>query len=64
MVTWARGYPVAGNDTSGHAEALAVAKDADVVLLTLGGKHGTSSITSMGEGIDATHIGLPECQSR
>ena len=64
QVTWARGYPVAGNDTSGHAEALAVAKDADVVLLTLGGKHGTSSIASMGEGIDATHIGLPECQSR
>jgi beta-glucosidase len=64
QVTWARGYPVAGDDTSGHAEALAVAKDADVVLLTLGGKHGTSSIASMGEGIDATHIGLPECQSQ
>ncbi len=33
--------------------------DADVVLLTLGGKHGTASIASMGEGIDATDINLP-----
>jgi beta-glucosidase len=61
-VTWARGYPIAGNDASGHAEALAVARDADVVLLTLGGKHGTSSVASMGEGIDATDINLPPCQ--
>ena len=61
-VTWARGYPIAGDDSSGHAEALAVARDADVVLLTLGGKHGTSSIASMGEGIDATDINLPPCQ--
>ena len=61
-VTWARGYPIAGNDASGHAEAFAVARDADVVLLTLGGKHGTSSVASMGEGIDATDINLPLCQ--
>ena len=43
----------------GHAEAVAVARSADAVLLTLGGKHGTSSIASMGEGIDATDINLP-----
>jgi beta-glucosidase len=61
-VTWAWGYPIAGDDTSGHADALAVAQDADVVLLTLGGKHGTSSIASTGEGIDATDINLPPCQ--
>lgn len=61
-VVYARGYPVAGNDTSGHAQALEAAKNADVVLMTLGGKHGTSSIASMGEGIDATDIGLPYCQ--
>jgi beta-glucosidase len=51
-VTWARGYPFAGDDDSGHDEALALAARADVVLLTLGGKHGTASIASMGEGID------------
>jgi beta-glucosidase len=61
-VIWARGYPIAGNDDSGHAEAMAVAADADLVLLTIGGKHGTSSIASMGEGIDATSINLPQCQ--
>jgi beta-glucosidase len=61
-VVWARGYPIAGDDTSGYTDALTVAEDADVVLLTLGGKHGTSSIASMGEGIDATDINLPPCQ--
>lgn len=61
-VTWAYGYPFAGDDDSGHDEALALAASADVVLMTLGGKHGTSSIASMGEGIDATDINLPRCQ--
>ncbi|MFJ6453976.1 glycoside hydrolase family 3 N-terminal domain-containing protein [Paenarthrobacter sp. NPDC091669] len=61
-VSWTYGYPVAGNDDSGHEEAVALAADADVVILTLGGKHGTASIASMGEGIDATNINLPPCQ--
>jgi beta-glucosidase len=61
-VDWAYGYPFAGDDDSGHEEALALAARADVVLLTLGGKHGTASIASMGEGIDATNINLPRCQ--
>lgn len=61
-VGWAVGYPFAGDDDSGHDEALALAARADVVLLTLGGKHGTASIASMGEGIDATDINLPRCQ--
>jgi beta-glucosidase len=61
-VTWSYGYPIAGDDESGHEAALALAASADVVLLTLGGKHGTSSIASMGEGIDTTNINLPRCQ--
>ncbi|WP_235560201.1 glycoside hydrolase family 3 N-terminal domain-containing protein [Microbacterium sp. Leaf288] len=61
-VLWTRGYPIAGHDTSGHAEAIELAQTADVVLLTLGGKYGMSSIASMGEGIDATDINLPACQ--
>jgi len=61
-ISWSSGYPIAGDDDSGHAEAIAAARDADIVLLTLGGKHGTSSIASMGEGIDATDINLPPCQ--
>ena len=61
-VTYAEGYTHAGNDCSGHAEALEAAKNADVVIVVLGGKHGTSSIASMGEGVDAADINLPECQ--
>jgi beta-glucosidase len=61
-VSWTYGYPFAGDDDSGHDQALALAARADVVLLTLGGKHGTASIASMGEGIDATGINLPPCQ--
>lgn len=61
-IAYSYGYPVAGNDMSGHEEALAIAKEADLVILTLGGKHGTSSIASMGEGVDGTDINLPICQ--
>ncbi|MFT3888193.1 MAG: glycoside hydrolase family 3 N-terminal domain-containing protein [Arachnia sp.] len=63
-IVWAYGYPVTGADESRHDEALAAAQGADVVLLTLGGKHGTSSIATMGEGIDATDINLPPCQEK
>ncbi|KQR52833.1 beta-glucosidase [Leifsonia sp. Leaf336] len=62
QITWSYGYPIAGADDSGHAEAIAAAREADLVLLTLGGKHGTASIASMGEGIDATSINLPPSQ--
>ncbi|AIQ31530.1 beta-glucosidase [Paenibacillus sp. FSL P4-0081] len=61
-IEYSYGYPIAGNDISGHEKALAMAKDADLVIVTLGGKHGTSSIASMGEGIDSTDINLPFCQ--
>jgi beta-glucosidase len=61
-VTWTYGYPIAGDDDSGHDQAIALAARADVVLLTLGGKHGTGSIASTGEGVDATDINLPRCQ--
>lgn len=61
-ILYAHGFDIAGNDHSHFAEALACAKDADLVLVTLGGRHSTSSVASMGEGVDATDIGLPECQ--
>lgn len=61
-ITYAYGYPIAGADESGFEEALAAAKNADVVILTLGGKHGTCSMASMGEGVDAGNINLPACQ--
>lgn len=61
-VTYAYGYPVAGNDFSYIEEAIEVAKKADIVIMTLGGKNGSCSVASMGEGVDGTNINLPECQ--
>lgn len=61
-VRYAFGYPKYGTDTSHFAEALEIARDADLVLLTLGGKWGSGSICTMGEGIDTMDIGLPQCQ--
>lgn len=63
-VTYAYGYPVAGQDESGFPEAMEAAEGADLVILTLGGKYGTCSMATMGEGVDSTDIGLPECQEK
>lgn len=62
QILYAYGYPVAGEDSSGYEEALAKIAQADVAILTLGGKHGTCSIASMGEGVDSTDVNLPPCQ--
>ncbi len=61
-INWACGYQFAGTDNSLYEEAYQLMEDADVVILTLGGKHGTRKIASMGEGIDAVNINLPACQ--
>ena len=56
------GYPYGGDDISGHEAALDAAGKADLVIMTLGGKYGTGSTATTGEGIDATSINLPPCQ--
>ncbi len=61
-INYAYGYPIAGNDTSHFAEALKLIETADLVILTLGGKHGSGSVASMGEGVDGADINLPWCQ--
>lgn len=61
-VCYAYGYPIAGNDTTHFQEALELVKTSDLVILTLGGKHGSCSVASMGEGVDSTDINLPYCQ--
>lgn len=63
-IQFAYGYPVAGDDCSHFAEALELVQKADLVLLTLGGKHGSCSVASMGEGVDASNINLPVCQEK
>ncbi len=61
-ILWAQGYHKAGDDESLFAEALKIAQEADVIILTLGGKNGSGSIATMGEGVDGTDINLPPCQ--
>lgn len=61
-LSYAYGYPIWGDDQSFFAEGLEAIKQADLVILTLGGKHGTCSMASMGEGVDAANINLPSCQ--
>ena len=50
------------NDTDFDA-AVAAAKDADLVLLTVGSKCGWGPMTNNGEGTDNSHVGLPAAQS-
>jgi len=61
-VTCAMGCPVSGNNISGWEYALQIAAEADVVILTLGGKNGWGANSTVGEGIDSTDIGLPGMQ--
>src|SRR5699024_10753463 len=61
-VRCAAGYPYAGNDENGFAEALGLARWADVVVCTLGGHYGWNLACTTGEGLDSQNIGLPACQ--
>lgn len=61
-ITYTRGYPIAGDDESGYAEALDAIRKADLCILTLGGRYSSSSVSTMGEGVDSTDINLPICQ--
>jgi beta-glucosidase len=58
-ILYAKGINASGNDIGGEEEALACAAEGDVVILTLGGKNGWGITSTVGEGIDATYIGLP-----
>ena len=57
-----KGCAVLGNDCSGFEEAVAVAKESDLVILVLGGKNGSSAGCSMGENVDSSSVGLPGMQ--
>ncbi|MFP3155872.1 glycoside hydrolase family 3 C-terminal domain-containing protein [Lachnospiraceae bacterium ZAX-1] len=62
QVVYAKGCEVAGTDKSLFKEALDVAQNADVVILTVGGKYGWGDTCTIGEGIDNDDIGLPGVQ--
>ncbi|WP_169983190.1 MULTISPECIES: beta-glucosidase [unclassified Microbispora] len=59
---FARGADVSGDDTSGIAEAAALAAESDLVLLFVGDRAGLFGNGTSGEGCDADHLGLPGVQ--
>ena len=61
-ITYVKGCDVAGNDRSGFAAAREAAENADVVIMTGGGKYGWGSNCTIGEGIDTDRIGLSGVQ--
>ncbi len=58
----ARGCNAFDDDRSGFAEAIAVARWADAVVLCVGGKSGLSKGCSSGEATDRATLGLPGVQ--
>jgi len=61
-VTYARGCAVQGNDRSGLQEAVAVAEQADMAVLVLGGKSGLDYTCTCGETRDISSLALPGVQ--
>ena len=54
-----KGINAAGTDLGGMEAALNAAAQADVVILTIGGKNGWGITSTVGEGVDSTDIDLP-----
>jgi beta-glucosidase len=61
-VLYAKGCEVLGEDRSGFAEALQVARDADVVVAVVAGRSGLQRPVTSGEGNDATNLNLTGVQ--
>jgi beta-glucosidase len=61
-IYYAKGCNVTGSDTSGFAEAIAAAKQADVALLFVGGKSGLTDSCTCGEARDRADLNLTGVQ--
>jgi len=61
-ILYSYGYAPHGGDRSRFEEALKVIEEADIAILTLGGRYGSCSVATTGEGVDSTDINLPACQ--
>jgi beta-xylosidase len=61
-IVTARGADVDTDDTSGFAEAVRLADDADIVVLALGDRAGLFGRGTSGEGCDAESLSLPGVQ--
>lgn len=62
-IVYTKGCEVAGDDRSGFDEAVRSAREADYVVLAVGGKYGWGKHCTIGEGIDCDQIGLPGIQA-
>lgn len=62
QIRYEKGCEVAGYDTSGFNAAIEAAREADVVIVTGGGKYGWGGNCTTGEGIDCDRIGLTGVQ--
>jgi beta-glucosidase len=61
-VSYAKGCEVLGDDRSGFAEAVQVARNADVVVVVVAGRSGLLRPATSGEGNDATNLDLTGVQ--
>ncbi|PAD28709.1 glycoside hydrolase family 3 N-terminal domain-containing protein [Paenibacillus sp. 7523-1] len=62
QVIYEKGCDIAGTNRDGFQAAVQAAQEADVVILTLGGKYGWGTNCTTGEGIDTDIIGLTGIQ--
>ncbi|HVM08910.1 MAG TPA: glycoside hydrolase family 3 N-terminal domain-containing protein [Acidimicrobiales bacterium] len=59
-----RGCAITGDDAGGIAAAVDAARSADVALVFVGGKSGLTTTSTVGEGRDASDLGLPGVQQQ
>lgn len=62
QVTYVEGCDYSNPNICDFAAATEAAKEADVVIMTLGGRNGWGMFCNSGEGGDSIHIGLPGAQ--
>src|SRR5690606_13001187 len=63
-VIYAQGCDAVANDTSGFAEAVAAAQQAEVAIVVCGEKSGLAKGATTGEAIDRADVGLPGVQQQ
>lgn len=63
-VIYAQGCEVAGTETDMITQAVKAAEQADVVIMTIGGKYGWGAHCTIGENLDTDNIGLTGVQEQ
>lgn len=58
-VIWVEGCDYIGDKKNDYEAAIAAAKEADIVIMAVGGRNGWGTYCTSGEGADSTHVGLP-----